>query len=202
MTEHDWRLDGAADSDLTEAERTPCYKVWTIYRDAQTDDLNHIVPDITDFRTGFKAGWAAVFRMLADEQKKLLQGFAYRKEKGDEMIRKIVEAIDAAPTGKKLYYAVLTGGVVHGYNFTNLTTDDLKYLTARLRAERDAAVEALKRIEPASHYILDIIKKENFVFDGSGGRWEKLAMTIYADLVSASTEARMVLEGEEKGDEI
>ncbi len=63
--------------------------------------------------------------------------------------------------------------------------------------------EALEATARASRQTLDIIQKENFVFDGSGDRWEKLAFTIYTELTQASTdakdalaEAQRILEGE------
>ena len=62
---------------------------------------------------------------------------------------------------------------------------------------------ALEATARASRQTLDIIQKENFVFDGSGDRWEKLAFTIYTELTQASTdakdalaEAQRILEGE------
>jgi len=38
-------------------------------------------------------------------------------------------------------------------------------------------------------HALGIIKKEDFVFDGSGGRWEKLAFTFYSNLCEIDSRA-------------
>lgn len=57
------------------------------------------------------------------------------------------QKIEALPEGKTLVCAVMTGMVVHGYNSTHLTTDDLKSLTARLKAMREALERLLNEPE-------------------------------------------------------
>jgi len=48
---------GKGDSDIVGEMRGPCYAAWTAYRDQCEADGD--CADITDFRTGFVAGWAA-----------------------------------------------------------------------------------------------------------------------------------------------
>jgi hypothetical protein len=54
-------------------------------------------------------------------------------------------------------------------------------------------VEALESTANASRQTLDIIKRENFVFDDLTDRWQKLAFTVYTELTQASTDAKNAL---------
>jgi hypothetical protein len=73
---------------------------------------------------------------------------------------------------------------------------------ADLKAELASQREFLKYVAGQSKEALAIIQREGFVFDHSGGRWEKLAFTLYSDLVAISTDARHRLEEiEENNDE-
>ncbi len=73
-----------------------------------------------------------------------------------------------------------------GFNAGSNTAADQSRVIEVMRT----ALEATAR---ASRQTLDIIQKENFVFDGSGDRWEKLAFTIYTELTQASTDAKDAL---------
>ena len=46
-----------------------------------------------------------------------------------------------------------------------------------VKEERKRIAELLKQFSTVSKDALDIIEREGFVFDHSGGRWEKLAFT-------------------------
>lgn len=58
----------------------------------------------------------------------------------------------------------------------------------------DEAEKVLQSTSEASRKQLDIIQAEGFVFNGEGGRWEKLAFTLYSALVEVSTDARHWIE--------
>ena len=74
--------------------------------------------------------------------------------------------------------------------------------TADLKAKLANQREFLKYVAGQSKEALAIIEREGFVFDHSVGRWEKLAFTLYSDLVAISSEARHQLEEiEENNDE-
>lgn len=45
------------DAELTEEQRTPCYKAWTEYRDLMESIGGSA--DIASFRAGFMSGWEA-----------------------------------------------------------------------------------------------------------------------------------------------
>ena len=47
-------------------------------------------------------------------------------------------------------------------------------------------------------HALSVIKKEGFVFDGSGGKWERLAFSFYADLCELESKARSLFKEEDK----
>lgn len=97
----------------------------------------------------------------------------------------------------------LTGAVyaVKGRSKTDVTqfvTDLIAIETADLKAENARMRTLLERFTHVNKQALDIIKREGFVFDHSGGRWEKLAFTFYSDLVAIATDARHVLEQEKE----
>jgi hypothetical protein len=58
--------------------------------------------------------------------------------------------------------------------------------------------DVLGLIAGAQERALAMIEKQKFVFDGTGGRWEKLAFTLYTDICEMSAHAEMVLEGEDE----
>ena len=69
----------------------------------------------------------------------------------------------------------------------------------RLRALNERYKKALEDFEKAQQEILAIIRRENFVFDNTGGRWEKLAFSLYTEICSISSIAKQALtETEEK----
>ena len=63
-----------------------------------------------------------------------------------------------------------------------------------IKEERKRIAELLKQFSTVSKDALDIIEREGFVFDHSGGRWEKLAFTFYSSLVGVSADAQHALE--------
>lgn len=65
---------------------------------------------------------------------------------------------------------------------------------AHLQECLDEAEKVLQSTSEASRKQLDIIQAEGFVFNGEGGRWEKLAFTLYSALVEVSTDARHWIE--------
>lgn len=51
----------------------------------------------------------------------------------------------------------------------------------------------LEAVETSQPEALKMIQREGFVFDGSGGRWERLALSLYSRLVELSHEAVGIL---------
>lgn len=45
-------------------------------------------------------------------------------------------------------------------------------------------------------HALEIIKREGFIFDGSGGKWEKLAFSFYTDLCNIDSRATQLFKEE------
>lgn len=63
-----------------------------------------------------------------------------------------------------------------------------------LEKERGALTKALKRCAGFQPHALNIFRKHKFVFAGKGGRWEKLAFTLYTDLCAINSICRNALE--------
>ena len=79
--------------------------------------------------------------------------------------------------------------------------DEMNREITDLKAELANQREFLEYVAGQSKAALAIIQREGFVFDHSGGRWEKLAFTLYSDLVAISTDARHRLEEMEENDD-
>lgn len=60
-----------------------------------------------------------------------------------------------------------------------------------------AMTQGLFEFSKAAPEALAKIQKHGFVFDGSGGRWEKLAFTLYSSLVEISFQSEMLIENYE-----
>ena len=52
----------------------------------------------------------------------------------------------------------------------------------------------LKGIQQLPDKCLGILRRNGFVFDGQQGPWQKIAFSLYAEIVNASTKAGYVLE--------
>jgi len=76
----------------------------------------------------------------------------------------------------------------------NLSVRIADFAEECIKEERKRIAELLKQFSTVSKDALDIIEREGFVFDHSGGRWEKLAFTFYSSLVGVSADAQHALE--------
>jgi hypothetical protein len=68
----------------------------------------------------------------------------------------------------------------------------------RLAATRERLREALERIAGRQLRTLATLRKHRIVFDGSGGEWEKVALTIYTDLCEVDSIARAALTADDE----
>jgi hypothetical protein len=53
--------------------------------------------------------------------------------------------------------------------------------------------EVLEVVEDSPSAALAMIQGEGFTFDGSGGRWEKLAFSLYTHIVDLGEKARAAI---------
>lgn len=67
-------------------------------------------------------------------------------------------------------------------------------IIAAALAEQEAEIARLSGIAKS---MLSMIERENFIFDGSGGRWEKLAFTLYSEIVQMSFDLSSLLPPDE-----
>lgn len=58
------------------------------------------------------------------------------------------------------------------------------------KAQRDELLAALKEVKNAPRDMLDMMNREGIVFDGTGGKWEKLALTLYSQIVATAKIAK------------
>lgn len=71
---------------------------------------------------------------------------------------------------------------------------DWEYQRAnRAESIRDDMLEALESIKDLPGKCLAMFEREGFVFDGCGGKWEKLAFTLYSDIVSNAIQAKATI---------
>jgi hypothetical protein len=61
----------------------------------------------------------------------------------------------------------------------------------------------LQQIAGAQEHMLEMIESKKFKFDGTGGRWETLAFSLYTEICELSALAGALLEhdlGEDEGE--
>ncbi len=68
------------------------------------------------------------------------------------------------------------------------------------KKEQEVVTEFLEKAKGQIGKEIEIIKRNGFIFDNLDDRWQKLAFTLYTDILSLATEAGHILEYLEEQD--
>lgn len=89
----------------------------------------------------------------------------------------------------------IRAGSVNVVNFNGISRpmSDEGQANARLMLAATDMREVLGVVENNPCEMIAMFEREGFVFDGSGGRWEKLAFTLYSHMVDTADKAAAII---------